>query len=324
VSDELTIGDFLIGILPRLQNDTTFPWWPPDCFALCLALLKRSGTYAHLLRDWPPSTTRSLGTWTDKVRELGEKWRRSARLEEHFGDLAGEWKIVWDSSAVPLGEILDRGKIRDALITIVAAADEASEGVGGPRDQAADEYDPILDIGSDTLRAFGTLCLEIDGSRLRVLPRMHTPQNGLTERSLSHYLSLYEASEATPQWLSNSFLRSDSVNLLLIPWPLEVRANQFRETVEATARLPKGFGFFTFTDDSAENLTARVEALHAEATQAGQNRRSRPPGAVDHNRAVSRPSQRSTSGMFPYCWCGRPRDRRPTGNKRSGALVSTA
>jgi hypothetical protein len=199
------------------------------------------------------------------VRELGIKWRSTWQTGRSFDELAAEWQIVCHSFGVPLGETLDQGEIRNALIAIVAAADEASEGVGGPRDQVAGEYDPILDIGSDTLRAFGTLCLEIDGSRLRVLPRMHTPQNGLTERSLSHYLSLCEASEATPQWLSNSFLRSDSVNLLLIPWPLEVRASQFGETVDATARLPKGFGFFTFTDDSAENLTSRVEALHAEA-----------------------------------------------------------
>jgi len=55
------------------------------------------------------------------------------------------------------------------------------------------------------------------------------------------------------------------VNLLLIPWPFEVRVSQFRETTDATARLPKGFGFFTFTDDSRENLTERIKAVHAEA-----------------------------------------------------------
>jgi hypothetical protein len=90
---------------------------------------------------------------------------------------------------------------------------------------------------------------------------MHTPQNGLTERWLSHYLSLCEASEATSQWLSNSFPPSDSVNLLLIPWPFEVRVSQFREATHANARLPKGLGFFTFAYDPRENLTGRVEAF---------------------------------------------------------------
>jgi hypothetical protein len=139
---------------------------------------------------------------------------------------------------------------------LVATAGEASKGVGAPWDQAAGD-DDLIDLGSMRLAQSGTLCIDIDPSRLRVLPPMHTAQNGLTERSLSHYLCLCEASEATPQWLSNSFLRSDSVNLLLIPWPFQVRASRFREMADASARLPKGFGFFTFTDDSSENLTGK-------------------------------------------------------------------
>ena len=67
------------------------------------------------------------------------------------------------------------------------------------------------------------------------------------------------------QWLPKPFLQTDTINLLLIPWPSEVRVSQFRETADATARLPKGFGFFTFTDDSREDPKKRVEALHAEA-----------------------------------------------------------
>jgi hypothetical protein len=58
------------------------------------------------------------------------------------------------------------------------------------------------------------------------------------------------------------------MNLLLIPWPFEVLVDQFRETADAAARLPKDFGFFTFASDSegrSENLTALVEALYKEA-----------------------------------------------------------
>lgn len=150
---------------------------------------------------------------------------------------------------------------------LVAVADEACEGVGAPRDQTADQSDRFLDSGYGLLTELGTLSAEIDRSRLRVLPRMHTPQNGLTERSLSLHLPLCDASEVTPQWLSNAFLQSDSINLLLIPWPFEVRVSQFRETTSADIRVPKGFGFFTFTDDSPEDLTERVQALHARATR---------------------------------------------------------
>src|ERR1039457_6550679 len=151
---------------------------------------------------------------------------------------------------------------------LAAAADEACEGVGAPKNQAAGEYGTLTDVGSALLRESGTLCTTIDQSRLRVLPRMHTPQNGLTERSLSHYLSLCDASEVTPHWLSYPFLENESINLLLIPWPFEVLVNQFRETADAAAGLPEDFGFFTFTHDPEsrpEDLTECVEGLHAEA-----------------------------------------------------------
>ncbi|MGA2741298.1 MAG: hypothetical protein ABSG65_28150 [Bryobacteraceae bacterium] len=55
------------------------------------------------------------------------------------------------------------------------------------------------------------------------------------------------------------------MNLLLIPWPFEVRVDQFRETADSAPRLPKGYGFFTYTDDPSDDLTERVESLHAEA-----------------------------------------------------------
>jgi len=263
--NQLSIGEFLIGILPRLSSDSSFPSWPPDCFALCMALCRRSGAYAQLLQNWPPSTVGALEAWTSIVRELGSKWRRTWQSKESFDGVAGEWHMVCESFAVPLGEIAYNRPLCEALMKLAAIADEASEGVGAPKDQAADESDRLLAFGDAFLRTMGTLCNEIEQSRLRVLPRMHTPQNGLTERSLSLYLSLCDASEVRPQWLSFPFLQTESINLLLIPWPFEVIVSQFHETAGATARLPKGFGFFTFTDDSPESLTALVEALHAEA-----------------------------------------------------------
>jgi hypothetical protein len=55
------------------------------------------------------------------------------------------------------------------------------------------------------------------------------------------------------------------MNLLLIPWPFEVLANQFHETADTVTRLPKDLGFFTFTDGSQADLAERVQAVHAEA-----------------------------------------------------------
>jgi len=204
------------------------------------------------------------------VRDLGGDWKKCWRLgkPESFDELAREWQTVRQAFALPLGKTRDQRSLCEALVKLVAVADQACEGVGAAKDQLAGEYNPIQDVGADLLVKAGTLCSWIDPSRLRVLPRMHTPQNGLTERSLSRYLSLCDASEVTPQWHFSPFLQSDSMNLLVIPWPLEVLVDQFHETTDAAARLPKDFGFFTFAYDPEgrpDNLTELFGALHAEA-----------------------------------------------------------
>lgn len=115
-----------------------------------------------------------------------------------------------------------------ALMKLVAVADEACEGVGAPE----------------------------------------APQNGLTERSLSLYLSMCDAGEVTPRWLSTPFPQHDSMNLLLVPWPNEVLVSQFRDVTDnATTELPDGFGFFTYDILGGDDLFALVGFLHAEATR---------------------------------------------------------
>jgi hypothetical protein len=160
-------------------------------------LLKRTGAYAQILRDRPASTEDDgLRSWTDKVRELGKNWRESLYSVHNFDDLTGEWRTVCESFTLRLSEVRNQRVLCEALMKLVAASDEAS-GVGAPKDRPKDEYNPVQEVGADLLTESGTLCGEIDRSRLRVLPRMHTPQNGLTERSLSHNLSLCDPSEVT-------------------------------------------------------------------------------------------------------------------------------
>jgi hypothetical protein len=162
MSAVLTIGEFLIGIMPRLSSDTAFPSWPPDCFGLCLALLRRTGAYAQLLRDWPPATG-TLAAWTADVRDVSQSWRKSSF---QFGGLASEWLTVCESFELSLQQLSDRRPLCEALMKLVATADEASKGVGAPMGQAAG-YDDLIDLGSSRLAQSGTLCIDIDPSRLR-------------------------------------------------------------------------------------------------------------------------------------------------------------
>jgi hypothetical protein len=270
VPGEVTIGQFLTGILPRLQSDTKFPWWPPDLFAVCLALLKRTGAYTRLFQDWPPDRGKdeALAHWISSVRELGKEWRTALRAELSlpFNGLSDEWELLCESMPQSLSDVGTNRLLLHALMKLIAVADEASEGVGVPEDTGED--DPFLQLARAFLRDdnTGLGSLQINHAPVRVLPRMHTPQSGQTHRSLSLYLSLCDSGEVTPRWLSTSFLQHDSINLLLIPWPLEVLVRQFREVTGSAAQLPEDVGFFTYDFlEGGEDVAARVESLHREA-----------------------------------------------------------
>lgn len=269
--DQLTLGEFACQILPRLGSDKTFPNWPPDCFALCLSVLRRTGAYVRLLSDWPPDPrpVDALAAWVDEARRLGDAWRRSWNAGSNFTQLSGPWNVLCDSFDLPLDEIILQSPICGALIRIVAAADEASEGVGAPlTEDDMLEGDAFLSTAEAYLTNFGTVCSEADQTRLRTLPRMHTPQSGLTDRSLSLYLSLIDPCEVTPEWLSSPFIQRESFNLLLVPWPFEVLVKQFRDVTDlAGSLLPEEFGFFTYDIESHEDLVETIKHLYSEATR---------------------------------------------------------
>ena len=298
MSDLLTIGEFIGGILPRLQKNRSFPQWPPDCFAICLALLKRTGAYSQLLLDWPPGrgTEGALDRWTSGVRGLGAKWRATWQEGTPFKDLGAEWQVICESFARPLDSTNGDRPLLDALIKIVAVADEASESAGAPNDDELDEDYYFLMVASAMLDC-GTLCHEIDGSRLKVLPRMHTPQNGLTDRSLSLYLSLCDSSEVVPGWLSTQFIQRDSFNLLMVPWPLEVLVSQFRDVTDlAPGRFPEDFGFFSYDSAGADNRPVElVQALFEET----KRKLGRVDGVLLPELAIAEPQFRALREKLP-------------------------
>ncbi|HWH61491.1 MAG TPA: hypothetical protein VN682_27965 [Terriglobales bacterium] len=168
-----------------------------------------------------------------------------------------------------------KGRALGAVVLELAVlADAASVGVGvaGYTGQTASEQDfynqadKALEYDSDG----SSLCCEIDKSRLRVLPKMHTPQNGLTIRSLSMHLALCQGHDITPLWvLSGAWskpLLTSSLNLLLVPWPEHVRPSQFAESAALPANSPSApsqYGFFSYSPSPAseQNLVNRIHKL---------------------------------------------------------------
>ncbi len=224
-----------------------------------------------LLSDWPRGlrSTDALDGWVTETRKLGEMWRQSCNAGVNFTHLSGAWDVLCKAFDLPLDELMSQNPICEALIRIVAAADEASESVGSPlNEEDIAAGDVFLSTAEQYLNLFGTACREIDPARLRVLPRMHTPQSGLTDRSLSLYLSLVDSGEVTPEWLSSPFIQKESFNLLLVPWPFEVLVKQFRDVTDsAEPLLPEEFGFFTYDVESDTDVASTIKFLYTEATR---------------------------------------------------------
>lgn len=311
------IGEFLQFVLPWGYNEV--PNWPPDVFAVAAALLHKSGAYSYVLESWPPDYKGE--NWAAFASRIGQQWRRGmagnvpappAEIEEWWQTLAG---------AAPVCEIHDlraRPDVCDALVRMCAVADEACWGFGIPESeqlkQARGNLNEDLTVtrylarrvrqillrgdsrsGAQTPGAGSTLCLYIHPSRLRVLPKLHIPQNGFNIRSLSRNLSLCTADEIRPVW--NLIARQpgeESMNLLLVPWPAEVRPSQFAAASDPSPVIASRASLhrsFTWKPDEDLAAVPDIEALLVEA--------SRVVGPVA---GVVLPELSLTRSQYPLIW----------------------
>lgn len=162
-----------------------------------------------------------------------------------------------------------------ALLELHAFADVASAGFGVPGSCA----EPGIGMRARQNLLYRGTVAELDADRIRVLPKLRTPQTGLTIRSLSHNLSI-DRSEVKVNWQTSTMLlpgeRAHELNLLIIPWPYEVGPNDFRaSTISDTVIDPRAFGFFEYEPsqrfepqhdlmrvlDAAETSVGRISAV---------------------------------------------------------------
>ncbi len=285
VSRAETVGERLTYFLPNVFSEEKIPRWPPDVFCVCAAILHASGAYSQVVEDKPPHLRKTTSVArAAMLKELGEEWRalslRKTRLPEA---LSTWWKVLLKNRNLPLSGISKNADCCEALLNLLAAADEAAAGVG---------IFPSNLFGDDSVHkfedAFGaqaeqelhnglsdgtgsTLCRAIHPSRGRVLPKMHTAQNGLTVRSLSHNLAFCSAHDINPEWLSAA-VKTDhhGLNLLLIPWPRVVDPRQFKTTRKANIADhvdSSSHGLFTFELGKGPSVSYVSQLLKkAEAT----------------------------------------------------------
>jgi len=268
------LGSLLEHLAPGSVGDTVHLRWPPDAFALCAYLLKLSGSYVEVLREWPPQKKLRAHpvntTWADWVRDVGKRWRSVATLKRKPlpPEVKKLWAVVVGHRRLELVSLASQREVVCALLQLVAMADEASAGVGIPQGNTKDVY---WQRASELLAGIGsagetTLSPGLSRAEIRVLPKQHTPRGGLTLRSLTHHLALHVGGEVTPFWYTvPQSSANHSVNLLVAPWPLQLRPSQFQPAKGALHDMPPRFGFVEFhLDEDPKRVADWMTSLMAE------------------------------------------------------------
>jgi hypothetical protein len=250
--------------------------WPPDVFALANVILARSEAFRFALSpvgEWPPE---GYPDWARMVEEGGLSW--GAWVEHRHGsppELVGqEWAALKERGDVALEDLAEgrdwQGCV--ALLTLHALADEACAGLG----VALDTSDAVASVyrarGRELLVRTGSIA-RVDPRLLKVLPKVRTPPTG--RPAFSRYACVQRPGievcwHKMPARHRGTDLHSEYATLLLLPWPLEVNASDFRP-VEGGVRRPSKdpFGFFEFAPAQGLDLDLLDRVLVAARREAG-------------------------------------------------------
>jgi hypothetical protein len=288
-----SIGE-LIAILyrsPRLLDSEQHPAWPPDLFAIAAYILQHTGEYRRVLQPahTPEAAVGTLSDWKE-ARQVGESWRavldsavrNEERLRQFRATAAGAslrnwWSRVVTNEAFPVSSIGSRPDLIQAFLQLLLAADESCKGIGTGWTATADE--DLIGVGAEAqyyLAHFNegrSLCLHVRPEIACVLPKLHTPQVGLTLRSLSHNLALCRSSEISAYWTASptpARRKFTSLNLLLLPWPTEIRPTDFRVVQEPKNEINglarnSVYQKFVPQREDARTFAARVDRAIAQA-----------------------------------------------------------
>jgi hypothetical protein len=127
-----TINDIIRSVLPEgtrpgpgLRNWQHPPIWPPDLFAVAATLATLSGCYGsrRYTAHWIPDCVFD-GAYLRQVRKAGSEWGEGILPPE----VARLWKALITSGSAHVER--PRHKWKDAVMKLLAIADEACAGIG--------------------------------------------------------------------------------------------------------------------------------------------------------------------------------------------------
>jgi hypothetical protein len=243
--------------------------WPPDAFAFTSVVLGESGAYRSVVdppkkKSWPNKQNKN---WTQEVEKAGELWKEwfiGANLPAAIKTRIDIVRKYFKSPVARLSKTLQPWELCTAILELHAFADEACEGIGIPGGVDLAKYLPFNNEAYFNLQFKGTLA-RIHTSRVRVLPKLRTPQVGISLRSLSHHLSI-DRSEVNIEWFRQPVpaLPSDlrTLNLVILPWPLNVDARSFKKAKWSLDNLDsEEFGFFSYEPYKIASFTQYLKRV---------------------------------------------------------------
>src|SRR5215470_10750647 len=273
-----TVGSLWHDIAGRRLGDELLEW-APDLFAFTDVVLDRSEAYRFAVSppdgaSWPLP---EMPDWYRAVADASAGWRAWAEGDRTGlpGLVAEEWALVSECSATSLDELAtgQAWRICQALITLHAIADEACAGTGVtvadvPRDGAR-----FRARARELLAQTGTLS-RISRQRLRVLPCVRNPVGGPSIRSLSRYVCV-RGPEVDVVW---NRIPAGTVgpggpaqegNVLMLPWPLRIAAEDFKPTGAVERAGLEPHGFFEFAPAELLDLDLADRVLQSARNQQG-------------------------------------------------------
>ncbi len=273
-----TVGSLWHAIAGRQLGDELLEW-APDLFAFTDVVLDRSEAYRFVVSppvgaSWPPS---EMPDWQLAIADASAGW--CAWGEGHGTKLpalvAEEWGVVREHSATTLEELATGRdwRICQALFTLHAIADEACAGTGVAVADVPRDGQRFRARARELLARTGTLS-RISLQRLRVLPRVRNPVGGPSIRSLSRYVCVREPSVDTvwnriPARTVGPGGTAQDGNVLMLPWPLGIDAEDFKPTSAVMRAGPEPHGFFEFAPGEPLDLDLADRVLKSARDQEG-------------------------------------------------------
>lgn len=229
--------------------------WPPDVFAATSLLLGDSGAYR--LAVSPPRAQRwpSREGWNVDIEARANTWWKwvAGGCKGTYPPFLGQLCATLEQAqAVPLAEVSRDWTLTCALLELHALADEASAGFGVPADRDDDARPSdwkFYRLQANELLALSGSLSNFSSQTIRILPKLRTPQAGISLRSLSGHLAATRLGEVDVKWAHAPTFEDtkSSFNLLLLPIPLMVTPANFKPAPGSLDNMDgRHFGFFRF------------------------------------------------------------------------------